>query len=371
MSVALTGATGFLGSHLLLRMLREDLSVVVLARRDPAAMMPRVTRALTAAGATDADLRHLGGRLRLVRIDLDQPRLGLGKSDHQRLAAGLTTIWHSAATTDPRATAPVLGRTNVEGTRRVLELAGAADRPVRLVHVSTAFVAGGRRTGTVAEDELDDSDGFLNAYEESKYQAEVLVRQWASRHDASVTVLRPSVLVTGRAPTPRGPRNPHAAVGSWLAALAARGPLWAADRAGLRMPASGRITARFCAAPDAVLNLVPVEYAADAMVRLVRTPPCPGVRTHHVVHPTDTLVVAWLHALASHVPWVDLQVVSEQAEPTAWESFLRRAVPFSDGYALLRRRYDRTTLDELDATCGTTPSAPLDEAYLHAMFGPR
>jgi long-chain acyl-CoA synthetase len=61
---------------------------------------------------------------------------------------------------------------------------------VRVVHVSTAFVAG-KRTGVIDETETDCSAGWANAYEQSKYEAEALVRTYA----ADWAIFRPSTIV--------------------------------------------------------------------------------------------------------------------------------------------------------------------------------
>src|SRR5205823_6206999 len=84
---------------------------------------------------------------------------------------------------------------NVEGTRSILDLAELAQRRGglrRLSYVSTAYVAGDRR-GVFGEDDLDLGQGFRNPYEQSKFEAEKLVR---SRMDWVPTqVFRPSIVV--------------------------------------------------------------------------------------------------------------------------------------------------------------------------------
>lgn len=74
--------------------------------------------------------------------------------------------------------------------------------------MSTAFVAGARRTGVAYEDELDDGAGFENAYEQSKYEAELLVHAWSREHGRPALVLRPSILVTDVPSHPELPSHP-------------------------------------------------------------------------------------------------------------------------------------------------------------------
>ncbi|MBT2493932.1 SDR family oxidoreductase [Streptomyces sp. ISL-96] len=199
----LTGATGFLGSHLLLELLSTEDRVTVLVRDDPPAALRRLDRALAGAGAGRDVLASLHSRVLPVRVHLQAPRLGLTEHAHRQLASGARQVWHSAALTAMTADAKTLLEANLEGTRRILELADAAPA-ARLFHISTAYVCGAR-TGTVAEDDLDDTAGFRNAYEASKFHAETHVRGWSARTGRTATVFRPSVLVSQRPRRPRGP----------------------------------------------------------------------------------------------------------------------------------------------------------------------
>ena len=63
---------------------------------------------------------------------------------------------------------------NVEGTRRLLELTSMCDSRARWLYVSTAFVAG-QRTGMINELDPAACSDFVNAYEQSKAEAEHLV----------------------------------------------------------------------------------------------------------------------------------------------------------------------------------------------------
>jgi nucleoside-diphosphate-sugar epimerase len=59
-------------------------------------------------------------------------------------------------------------------------------------YLSTAFDAG-KRVGTIAESELVHGEGFVTSYEQSKYEAELLVR--AAAESIPLTIFRPSVMV--------------------------------------------------------------------------------------------------------------------------------------------------------------------------------
>lgn len=95
------------------------------------------------------------------------------------LARDVTAILHAAA--DTRFSAPLeeARAVNVEGTRNVLAFAARCRRLERFGFLSTVHVAG-RRTGTILEGELEHETGFVNAYEQSKHEAEQLVREHMS-----------------------------------------------------------------------------------------------------------------------------------------------------------------------------------------------
>jgi long-chain acyl-CoA synthetase len=81
---------------------------------------------------------------------------------------------------------------NVEGTRRMLELASECNALTRFAYVSTAYVAGDH-TGDFSELDHDLGQGFNNTYEQSKWEAEQLVREHGER--LPVQVFRPSIVV--------------------------------------------------------------------------------------------------------------------------------------------------------------------------------
>ncbi|MFE0808526.1 SDR family oxidoreductase [Streptomyces sp. NPDC058848] len=371
MTTVITGTTGFLGSHLLLRLLRGGHRVTALVRQDPPAARSRLARALTAAGAGQDDLVALAD-VRLIRGDVSRPLLGLADDAHRALAAEAEEIWHCAAGIDLQAPLAALSPVNVDGTGHVLELAERRPgTPARLVHISTAFVAGGRLSGTVTEDCLDDSHGFAAPYEATKHRAEQLVRQWARRTGATVTVLRPSVLVSHRRVPPGCPHHPLSAAGVQLALAARQGPRWLARTSGTVLPPDETLTVRLHLPRGTVMNFVPVDYAADAMVRLAAATVPRGVRTRHVVHPVDTPNNLWLPAVLSALPWVRLDLVPEPVPLGPLESHLSRLTRSGDQYGRLTRRYDRSALDAADASDGVPPPPALDARYFSAAVDRR
>lgn len=185
--VLLTGATGRLGRCLAEELVATGCDLVLVVRAaSPTAAGERVSQALSPSVSTR--------QLSVVCGDVTQPWLGLGVRDRRRLRASVDVILHAAATTSFSLPLEEARATNVEAARSVLAFAERSPRLWRLAHVSTAFIAG-RRTGRVLEHELEHDAGFLNTYQQSKHEAELLVAE--HRDSLPVVVFRPSVVLDG------------------------------------------------------------------------------------------------------------------------------------------------------------------------------
>jgi long-chain acyl-CoA synthetase len=242
-----SGATGSIGAELLLRILRElrpaRITLLIRAAND--------TELGTRLRALGVRLRHRGPgvdltSLRAVAADLTRPGLGLERSTSQALCGSVDGIVHSAADTRLDQSEESAQRTNRRGTASMLEFATGCTGLRRLVHLSTAYVSGDR-VGEIREDELDCGQKFLNAYERSKFDAEVDVRVRAN--DLPVTVLRPSIVVGDS-------RDGHAFSPAAILPV-------------LRQVASGRLR-QFPGGGSTRLDLVPVDYVTEAVCHVLR-----------------------------------------------------------------------------------------------------
>lgn len=273
--VLLTGVTGFLGMELLARCLeRTNRRVYALVRAaDEREAAARVGQALTLL---------FGGRHayseRVVPVpgDLEQRALGLRRR-RDWLAERVSEIVHGAATVSFAAGRRTTRAVNVQGTRRMLELAERCDARGglrRFTYVSTAFVAG-EHGGCFSEDDLDVGQRFRNAYERSKFEAELLVAQWRTR--LPVTVVRPSIIVGER-------------TSGWTCSFnVLYWPLRAFSR-GSYLAVPGRA--------DAPVDAVPVDYVADAILTLGQAPEAEGA-TFHLTAGRDASSVGEIVELAS------------------------------------------------------------------------
>ena len=184
-TIFLTGFPGFIAGRLVRRLAQDGTHFLLLVQ--PAlASLARADIARIAA-ETGQPKSHF----RLLKGDITLPDLGLGAEDLALVQRETTLLFHLAALYDlavPRARAM---RVNVEGTKRVNDLALSLP-DLRFYHyISTCYVAG-QRTGLICESELRHDAGFRNYYEETKYLAELEVEQLKSQ--LPIVIHRPSVV---------------------------------------------------------------------------------------------------------------------------------------------------------------------------------
>lgn len=196
MKLLLTGGTGSVGVEFLRQALacRTYDEVGVVVRGLSADALERRRAALLRDVGVEAS-SPAAGTVRVLHGEVTAERLGLSRADADWVEAEATHVVHAAALTDFNADLAQTRPVNVDGTRHVLGLGRRMRRVEAIAHVSTLYVAG-RRTGTIGEDDLDHHAGFVNAYEQSKYEAEQHVR--AHGRDLPVATYRLSLLM-GRA----------------------------------------------------------------------------------------------------------------------------------------------------------------------------
>jgi thioester reductase-like protein len=180
-----TGFPGFLGSELLPRVLARITDAEAVCLVQAKFMKQARARAVQLVKAHP----KTRGRVTLVTGDITKP--GLGLTDAAALATRVVEIFHLAAVYDLSVERELAFRVTVKGTRHMLAFAKRCSALRRFHYVSTCYVAG-RHPGVFTEDMLEESQTFNNAYEETKYLAEVDVRR-AMRRGLPVTIYRPAV----------------------------------------------------------------------------------------------------------------------------------------------------------------------------------
>ena len=314
-AVLLTGATGFVGMELLSRYVeRSDRELYVLVRApDDAAAGARLRETMCSLYGSDA---APPGRIKALAADIERERLGLGPAEFAGLAEQVSEIVHSAASVSFSLPLDESREVNVGGTMRLLELAREAQASrglTRFAYVSTAYVAG-TYEGTFREDELDVGQDFRNPYERSKFEAESLVRSAAA--ELPVQIFRPSIVV-GEQST------------GWTASFnVLYAPLKAFARGALRVLPARR---------SAPVDVVPVDYVADAIFAIVTDPVGRSPETFHLVAGDEATTVGRLASLgARHFDRTPPRVLSPRVYRRFLHPVLMRVLPERSRRALAR-----------------------------------
>jgi acyl carrier protein len=194
-NIFLTGATGFLGTHLLAAYLDDEhTNVYCLVRAENAKKgVKRIEICLKERKLWRASML---GRIIPVVGDLIQSNLGLCADDFAKLGSSVDAIVHAACKMSLIATYEQLAATNVTGTQTLLSLA-ARGRPKIFHYVSTVGVFQGGYSAIESVDESCKPRGTQRwpaAMARSKWEAEQLVWQAAER-GLSVKVYRPGTLM--------------------------------------------------------------------------------------------------------------------------------------------------------------------------------
>jgi nucleoside-diphosphate-sugar epimerase len=187
-TIALTGATGFLGSHLMASLLSDGYRIIVLGRRNKEeSLKARISKLLRWFDIEDQD-----GHIKLVEIDLLKPYLGLPEQEYINLCKDTEQIIHCASDTSfTERKRDIVIRSNVTSLQGILEF--ATNSGVSFFHyISTAYVAGSNIT--LCKECIPESTDFLNVYEESKAKAEITIDSFCRKNNIPFTLIRPSIV---------------------------------------------------------------------------------------------------------------------------------------------------------------------------------
>jgi long-chain acyl-CoA synthetase len=254
--VLLTGANGFLGTQIAIRLLKnpEDEIIALVRAENEENALRRLRRVWWDWPEL---LEALDERVKVISGDITIERLGMDDDRYDSIAKTLTHIIHTAA--DLRLHAPLeeLYKTNRLGTHNLLKLALQANNKgkfYRFSHLSTAYVAG-KRSGDIFEEDLADKYGFWSNYEKSKYEAEKAVR----KSGLPYSIFRPGMVVgdskTGEIKT-----------FNTLYVL-------------LKLYLTGKLSI-IPTSSSLILNPVPVDYVADSIKDLTFNPHAEGITFH-------------------------------------------------------------------------------------------
>ena len=247
--VLLTGVTGFLGRELLSELLTATSADVICLIRadDDATARTRMQQVVSRLFGDDA-WEVAEPRITAVQADLTRPQMGLHRGTFDAIVERTTHVIHGAASVRFDLSLSEARQINVGGTLAMLQLVKACHsrgRLRRFGYVGTSFVAG-LCARHFTEDDLDVGQSFRNTYEQSKFEAEMLIHAHAPR--LPWTIVRPSIVVG------------HSRFADNSGLSAAYWPL--------RLYAD-RILRYAPTHPDTLVDVVPVDFVARGTIEAV------------------------------------------------------------------------------------------------------
>jgi NAD(P)-dependent dehydrogenase (short-subunit alcohol dehydrogenase family) len=287
MTYFVTGATGFIGRHLVERLLEREGQIYVLVRAGSTEKLDELIEAWDKPGR-DGGRPAAAERIVKVIGDLQEPKLGVSDKQIAELKGKVDHFFHLAAIYDMTADEETNNKLNVEGTRNAVALANELE-PGILHHVSSIAAAGFYK-GLFREDMFDEGQPLEHPYHRTKFESEKIAREETK---VPWRVYRPSIVVgnskTGEMDKIDGPYYFFKAIQRLRHFL----PEW--------FPLIG---------PElGYTNIVPVDYVAAALDHIAHLPDLDG-QAFHLTNPKSQRSgdVMNTFARAAHAPHMAMRI---------------------------------------------------------------
>ena len=365
MNILLTGATGFLGSHLMPELIDAGFkfSCLVRPKKDKDAALRLRESLLDVCGSSDA-VDNILSKTTVLKGDIGQDNFGLDEQTYNTLKNETDFIIHSAASTSfSPAAEKEQWKANVDGTESIARFALDAKPSIGFHYISTAYVAGDR-DGTVSENELDEGQGFYNGYEKSKCFAETMLHRYSREKGLNLTVYRPSIIVgdsdTGRTILFNG---------MYLFMRF----LQVAKQSFDETDEQGRVKVpiRLIGNPAATKNFVHIDYVVEMIKAIFLCSKAHG-KTYHITHDNPPTLAFIREVILDLVGVTDTQLVREESfdiEPaTDLEDLLRQQIDFYAPYLKREPFFAKGNIESVMSASEIPECPPMDREALERLF---
>jgi nucleoside-diphosphate-sugar epimerase len=348
--IALTGATGFLGSHLMASMLIKGYIIIVFGR--PAkneSLKARITRLLRWFG-----IDSCSDQVTCIDTDLSLDKMGIADAEYSRLCSVVNSVIHCASDTSfSESRREKVMDSNINNLTGILEFSKNAHVSF-FNYISTAYVAG---TDVIyCKEVLSSPKTFTNVYEESKSAAENIISRFCRNNSISLSIIRPSI-VYGDSHNGRSLkfnalyfpiRSAQTIRDIYLNDIYNNGGLKASEN-GICIDSEGYLflPLKIYLPGEGDLNIVPVDYFVNASIKIIEN--CSPNGIYHLTSnlPTTMKIVAKYYAQLMKVKGVEIiyspQPVNSLRNPVE-ELFDRFIEPYRP-YLCDKRKFDRTNTD--------------------------
>jgi nucleoside-diphosphate-sugar epimerase len=343
----LTGATGFLGSHIMAAMLKDGYKLIILGRSSKdESLNVRISRLLIWFA-----LGEHASQLELIEADFMKPLLGLQEENYKKLCRQTEQMIHCASDTSfSENKREKVMTSNITALKGILEF--SKDAHVSFFHyISTAYVAG---TGsTFCKEILPTSKSFTNVYEESKAAAENIISRFCGENYINLSIIRPSI-VYGDAQTGRSLkfnalyfpiRSAQSIRDIYLNDINNNGGK-KAEKNGIYIDREGYLflPLKIYLPEEGDLNIIPVDYFINATIKIIKA--CTHNGIYHLTNPLPTTmkIVAMYYCQLMKVKGVEIiygDMPENLLRNPAEELFDRFIEPYRP-YLSDNRVFDRT-----------------------------
>ncbi|WP_137936616.1 SDR family oxidoreductase [Chitinivorax sp. B] len=279
MSYFVTGATGFIGRHLIpLLMARSQDTIYVLVRESSLGKLDELK-------AKWGDAR---GQIVPVIGDVTMPQLGVKTTEIKKLKGKIKHLLHLAAIYDLKASDEDQQVANVEGTRNAAHFAEGVK--AGCFHLVSSIAAAGLYEGIFREDMFDEAENLQHPYFRTKHDSEAIIRK---EYKGAWRIYRPGLVVgdskTGEIDKIDGPYYFFKLIQKYRKLL----PPW--------MPTIGIDGGR--------INLVPVDYVVKAIDHIAHVEGQDGKCFHLTdTEPYRVGEILEIFARAAHAPHIAVRL---------------------------------------------------------------
>lgn len=355
MRVLLTGSTGLLGSELLERLAARGHTILVASRR---------RGPVSARGRIETILRTRGVDVPRERVRVFDGSSGRDLADWLRGVGPVRDVIHSAASVKFNATREQLRRENLDATADLLRALDAAESEARFHYVSTAYVCGDR-SGLCRENEGRVGQEFRQLYEESKLDAEEHVVNACARTHRRWSICRPSIIAGD---------SESGAAANFNGLLFFLRTLDSLTRRFRSARVRARLRIDLPCDPGATKNIVPVDWVAESMIRLVERDD--SRRVYHLTHPEPIPHDGLARILSEVFQLPGLRLVPPGGDPSSPSSPSRATQQCVNGilgeyfpYLQGEPTFDRSNLIEALGTAATPPAVNREYIRRLVTFG--